>query len=587
MDFFALFDRSSSKLKQINGIKKKRTTEDYTKQFFYLVNHVFLPNKLNGSQEDNNGESEADFLKCVKNVLETMSKLEFAKREEKKFEEIKRHFKQWDETQGSEFLDGSQVHKAIKSLRKNQAAAFYLRANNACFIVKLTNKDQYTISSFEPSANNQTVLSADADLPGIYPLFTVNVNDNDTLCSKSFAEQLACLANTTTIYGTAKKAGVELVEVHDVPNPKYAFDWIPSVLMPNDSSATVANATKVVKKIRDDIVYSTHSHPFRRSGMWTSIKTVLQIRLYDLYGEIEGKVVYKIIIALVHNQLCMDSLYHNLDADLKLQMIKKLARRLYKIEELIKESGLDTSDYSECFEMISKTIETVKDELDENFKTVSDSSRSNPASIEINEINYADIVHKNISSLISQINFKKKLNANKLNGIPKAPECPNRHLSTDIPDSGYQSYSKDSTIAHLYDIEYWIESIHLDNVNATESFNSFWIIELMDKYINMALSFYSNDPIGNSRTILSCMKLVCILDKLATNEFPLLNEHEIGFDIKPLESLLLPRSSDMIYSQSIKEYIEKRNRNAQYKSIIDTSNINEDSFSARYGVSKF
>ena len=43
-------------------------------------------------------------------------------------------------------------------------------------------------------------------------------------------------------------------------------------------------------------------------------------------------------------------------------------------------------------------------------------------------------------------------------------------------------------------------------------------------------------------------------------EYPLLKEHNIGIDIKPLEVLLIPNLNQMIYCQKLKEYIENEDK---------------------------
>ena len=105
----------------------------------------------------------------------------------------------------------------------------------------------------------------------------------------------------------------------------------------------------------------------------------------------------------------------------------------------------------------------------------------------------------------------------------------------------------------------------------------------MIKYIDKAKLFYENDELGNSRMIMTCIKLVCLLDKIAINQFPMLTEHKIGIDSKTFESLLIINSTGLMHCKSLIKYIESRNNtDTPYDSLVDMSKINKDTFSVRF-----
>ena len=79
-----------------------------------------------------------------------------------------------------------------------------------------------------------------------------------------------------------------------------------------------------------------------------SIKAVLQIRLVNFYGQSVGLVLYKTIMALIMNSILSHELVSCLDSDLKSQAIKKLSRRIYKLNLL--------NSHEQCQSIVNSTI---------------------------------------------------------------------------------------------------------------------------------------------------------------------------------------------------------------------------------------
>jgi hypothetical protein len=79
-----------------------------------------------------------------------------------------------------------------------------------------------------------------------------------------------------------------------------------------------------------------------------SIKAVLQIRLVNFYGQSVGLVLYKTIMALIMNSILSHELVNVLDSDLKSQAIKKLSRRIYKLNLL--------NSHEQCRSIVNSTI---------------------------------------------------------------------------------------------------------------------------------------------------------------------------------------------------------------------------------------
>ena len=252
--------------------------------------------------------------------------------------------------------------------------------------------------------------------------------------------------------------------------------------------------------------------------MWKAIKVVLQLRLYELFGEVEGKIFYKVIILMVVNELC-DKIV--VSSDIKLQ---KLARRLYKLDLLIHQT-LDKyllkqliSAVTEIIYLCAKTIANVKRVLNSKFESVVSNSRELSSELNMKNIDAENDKYHILHSLIKIMNSLNKNNNSSFDSnIPIPDYCiRNKIKSFQIPDLNHFNSSKCFSTA-LYDIECWIQEINLklfvQNENTHAGYiNSFKLKDLIINFIQKASEFYKSDELANSRMILICNKIVCLLD---------------------------------------------------------------------------
>ena len=146
-----------------------------------------------------------------------------------------------------------------------------MRAQNCCVLItKLTRDQNYeaVFSSFQVHAENNKTMTSKS-LVTTFPQFSFYVespNFGEIIASQSFANLLADLGNDSIEESlpTTKKAGTPRIEVREVANPRFVTEWISSLVAGQANSSTFPK--RVVKKVRDDVVYYSTLHPFRRSG---------------------------------------------------------------------------------------------------------------------------------------------------------------------------------------------------------------------------------------------------------------------------------------------------------------------------------
>lgn len=101
-------------------------------------------------------------------------------------------------------------------------------------------------------------------------------------------------------------------------------------------------------------------------------------------------------------------------------------------------------------------------------------------------------------------------------------------------------------------------------------------------YREYAEEKYKGNAVMTSRMILVHLKLIAVIDRRATIEYPLLKKHRSGINSNIITSLLLPQRSDMETALHLEKYFRMRNESACNPSLIEEKNVGETSFSVNY-----
>ena len=175
---------------------------------------------------------------------------------------------------------------------------------------------------FQPSLENEKVMSNLGNFIGSFPSSCVSLNSLNIVSSQSFAQQLVFLCNTSLDETAAhsEKKNTSQKEERNVENPKLVLEWLNSVLCGEGS--TNDKIKPILKKIRDDILWDNCLFPFRRSGMWMSVKVVIHLCFNYFHGEIDGTILYKLMLLQLMIFMIEEFCYKKVtDDDVILQMI--------------------------------------------------------------------------------------------------------------------------------------------------------------------------------------------------------------------------------------------------------------------------
>lgn len=149
-----------------------------------------------------------------------------------------------------------------------------------------------------------------------FPATSIEVKREDVLHSIPFSRQLDVLMSSEfqEAISLSRKSGKNVEEIRDVNDTIFISGWLPALLVTKESSQSFGDIPRIEKKIRDSVVrknnvgnkekcsfssiqvYNKALLPFRRSGMWTTVKVVLNISLVRDLDDVAGLFLYKIII---------------------------------------------------------------------------------------------------------------------------------------------------------------------------------------------------------------------------------------------------------------------------------------------------
>ena len=342
-----------------------------------MLNHVILPIRLPttphigstntatnaNSTPENKLTAVSDHNVFLLFASDTLSELRAESaylRDSVDFTSVCSLLERWCELQyrsgGSSPIDGANLHRAICSLSAGETMALYMPAQNACVLLTKQTSDaefRAIASCFQPSYTNTQVMThgdecVESALETLVPQQSVRVSKLDTVSAPSFAQALADLSNGCETPATSSKKGTEQTEHRDVASPVLVFDWLMHTLLADQTLCSNDDfpVARIKKKVRDDVLWSGPL-PFRRSAMWTCLKSVLHLQLRNRFDEHLGLVIYKLVMLRLVQRLCHCSFRDNAD-DLNMQMTRKLARRLFKLNKLV-ESDVKSAKFNADF----------------------------------------------------------------------------------------------------------------------------------------------------------------------------------------------------------------------------------------------
>ena len=517
--------------------KQKTTTQNFdttiNQQDLYdsLINHLFLPCQLPNSSDDDyllesNHSNEHKLLECfyefLKQVNNTQYELEIIRT-------LINCVANWLQVQNrNKIYSTENIKTTIERLISGDFLPMYFHTQNAAILIEMN--EQTLISAWQVSLPTDTITASIQPHRSQFPSTTYRLSDRHQLTREIHCELLVEFMTSTIEYSKSIKASQEFNEIRDVPISHYICQWWIKLF----SCVQIDSSIQFTKKHRDQIRWKNADLPFRRSGLWMTMKVVLQTILTKRLGRKNGTYIYKLLITdfltfILHKRQIQTN-NDPLSPDVLVHCLRKLLRRLNKlgrnenIEQKLNEI-LPSSNWQERVR---------KNELE----------RRSYSSI---DMDYTRICQHFLENLKAYLNTKRSIvRYQRINLNSSLSLTDENHLpSFDLP---------------LARIEIWIES-HLehwiDRNDETQCFQR--LVPFFEEYQSKALKHCY--PIGYSRYILTCLTIIrCMHQKLCSkSRFERLKHHRIKIpDILQLfEYLILSNRDEMIRARHLYDYFDE------------------------------
>ncbi|CAL8123849.1 unnamed protein product [Orchesella dallaii] len=592
-------DSSSSSSSSDEDSFPIRLQNTNSKLVYGAIPHLFLSKRVPDRAQDDLINIEEWILSQVSNIIEEDSISQ-------KLLNLSKMLGVWKSLQPKSMSDQDRFIQRfryeVEHMEIGDSIPVYVRQQNSTILISKLPENWIQVETFRPSLVSQTIMSTIGAIEVNFPETSNVIHNKDLLSSEVFAKQLHELSvdKFEISMQTTNKAQQNFLEHREVCEPFLVTDWILGLLVPASHHTT--EKLKVVKKLRDEVncKQSAYAIPFRRSGMWTSMKVVIQLKLLQLLGnENNAKLIYKLILLRVLAEVCGQYSENStgIDVDLASQMLAKLGRRLKKVQKMTYDENSEHSNeigamWPRCQKFVCEVVTKLRSQMNRVSSPVSFDDLLEPIRRNRTEFQ-SDLLHS-IPWLDDYI--EHELISRRKSAEDQAPlNFTAEHLGASLQIQRYFNLSSILTNAKclsscsksensnkriwLHDTEKYMKT----RLDTDPEVNSKNIIELLMTYVKIAFLQYTTDgdPLGYSQMYLAVLKAIQVLDKWAVKKYPLLKQYESGINLQTFDKLLLPHAEDMRLLDEITDYFRKRDEVAYHPGILDSLEIKEISFCVR------
>lgn len=445
------------------------------------------------------------------------------------------------------------------SFNAGTSIPLHIVAQNAGVIMTKTSSG-IQFEAFELSPLNEAVISTEGRLRRSFPGPAVNlptfIFDNAhfrstlaaTLSKMSFQEGVGMTP-------TVRKSGNDVGEIRETMHPGLITELLFSFLNP---LSMPANAQRIWKNTRDDVLCKDAFLPWRRSPLWMLVRVMAQLKFtcphMGTADSTMGNRTYKLFILHILATVIDVSLQLEdaVEAEQMHCMVAKLVGRMLKLE-------LDQTNRDPGITFAKQVLKRAKLHLEQRWATICCAISANPNLDDLKNLVFDKDTTLHVPELdafLKHISRRVPLQ----DGPGFSPSLCLQHLSArDLPKADPPK-AKEYQMFNLFSVEKWVSRYlsnwTLDNLKDPQACASIQI--LMESYHGQASPLYLHNPEASSIMILTLMELWVACDKCAVAILPMLAEYDPGLPREHMRLLILPMKGHMVRLRKVEQYLEQR-----------------------------
>ncbi|KAJ5801525.1 uncharacterized protein N7518_003593 [Penicillium psychrosexuale] len=466
--------------------------------------------------------------------------------------------------------------RIISGLKKNRAAALYIKAQNCGWVAYYDkSSDKVIVDAFEVLPRAKDVISAPGSLVRQFPGGSVAIPGSmlgdDRFCME-LSRNLARLSteDVEEMMPKSSKAGKLVPEERDATHPGLVTEGLMTQLLAFGEHNAELSFTK---NTREEVNWRSSKLPWRRSPHWLVLRVALQTVLQRALPNGEGYKQYKnFMLYFVAELGCLSTRVRPVVPADCLEIIRaKICRRLLKLKEGACDFVLEHAKSAETIMRSSLQI-IQQDIIRSGAMPVPKGIACTPEDLQMSLKSSREYLNSAMSRV--PVNIEQSC-------FDRRHEPRNRINRVGLPilESG--------DLLSLTDFECWVKNAMETNCYSRDrepSEHSCCLIgDLLQTYSGFAVEAYSDSPDAMSIAIICIMELWVIFDKMCIAICPLLATYSPEVPSNILESLLLPQLSGMQRANKIEAYIHSRHQ----ERAVGAPSIFSDPKSQGFAVSYF
>jgi len=425
-------------------------------------------------------------------------------------------------------------------------------------------KDFAVFEVFESSPRSEAVFSTDGALRMVFPgsSYAVPFSEFQHPSLQSNLARvvaLACHEHLPRFSARTHKADVSVIEPRDTTNPELITTWLATLLEANGCTTAVSPITK---RVKDDICWNDGAKaPWRRLPFYLVLRVGLRRSFQLLFGNIEGRLHYKLLITKALSTLLKD-LAGKASWDMLGFIRAKVCRRMAKLEETCS-NGRIPPTFQALLEDSSPTL----------WRQVSEM----PASLEAAWASFKQhsqrVIHPLFSRFAPSAALQQDMPSSR-DRLMHLIDLFNQEYLTFVPlplafneaqsmTTKYDSYAK--TFSNMANDEMRLQKLAAMQVSESKLICRTSCCDLsieILKYVGKVQKLYDGFTELLSNALLNLMDLWTTLDQLALVAFPLLRDFKPAFPLNILDVLHVVSWKDMRRLHRIQLHLRSRHASA-------------------------
>ncbi|KAF2797566.1 hypothetical protein K505DRAFT_358267 [Melanomma pulvis-pyrius CBS 109.77] len=316
-----------------------------------VFNHLVLPQKLPEKQDTDIERTNNDVLLRLTQATITLGRLA-GQEQAATWHAVRQSLRRCHSLHAPGRLEKQSLISEFQHLKHDQPLILYIIEQNAALIIRRDVSDKTDVvmfEAFETSPPSAEVLASEGALVWDFPDCATQIPLSEFQKS-SFQEALAdflekgSMESLKRFQAHTTKAHTSVVESRDTASPALVTHLL-IPLLDAIGSPTDVKASRLRKRVRDDVNIEAAEFPWRRLPFWLVLRVFTQRQLQLSLGNEAGRACYKFLITTLLVEL-LNECPSQMAPELTVTLRAKICRRLAKLEQ---EKGNSPAVYDHLF----------------------------------------------------------------------------------------------------------------------------------------------------------------------------------------------------------------------------------------------